>query len=51
VFPYIQDNFLKIGDYGKRAVPGLLGQEPWLVILPMVVVVGGVLLWLEKKEG
>jgi hypothetical protein len=50
VFPYIQDNFLKIGDYGKLAVPGLFGLHPWLVTLPVMVFFGSSTLD-RKKDG
>lgn len=49
VYPFVQDDFLKIGDYGKLTVPDLLGVNPWLVIVPVVIVLGGMLAWLDKK--
>lgn len=49
VYPLIQNNFLKMGDYGKLTWPGLLNVNPWLVIAPVVIVLGGSLVWLERK--
>lgn len=50
VYPFIQNNLLKVGDYGKLTIPALLGIDPWLVIVPMVMLVGGILFGLEKRE-
>jgi hypothetical protein len=49
VYPLIQDNLLKLGDYGKLTLPSLIGTEPWILIVPIVVVFGGTLYWLEMK--
>ena len=50
LYPFIQNNLLKIGDYGKLTVPTLLGVSPWLVIVPFVIVVGGILLWMDRID-
>jgi len=50
VYPLIQNNFLKIGDYGKLTFPALLGVDPWLIIVPFAVVVTAVLLWMDKLD-
>jgi len=49
VYPFIQSNFLKMGDYGKLSIPALLGVDPWAVIVPSVVMLGGVLVWIDRK--
>lgn len=43
-----KDNLLQGGVYGKLTFPALLGVNHWVVILP-VVVLGGFLLWLDRK--
>lgn len=50
VYPLIQNNFLKLGDYGKLTVPTLLGISPWLVIVPLTIVVVGLLLWMDQVD-
>lgn len=50
VYPLIENNLLKLGDYGKLTIPAALGVDPWLVIVPLALVVSGVLLWLEKID-
>lgn len=32
------NNLLKVGAFGKITIPGLLGANPWVVIVPVVVV-------------
>jgi xanthosine utilization system XapX-like protein len=49
VFPLIQDNLLKVGVYGKLTLPGLLGANHWVVIVPMVLGCGALLVWLDRK--
>jgi len=49
VYPFIQDNILKLGDYGKLTVPALFGVDPWYVIVPLVIAVTGFLIWLDRK--
>jgi len=51
VYPFIQNDFLKVGDYGKLTVPTLLGVDPWLVIVPFSVVVSGILLWMDRVDS
>ncbi len=49
VYPLIQNNLLKVGDYGKLTLPALLGVSHWMVIIPMVVGCGAFLVWLDRK--
>jgi hypothetical protein len=49
VFPLIQDNLLKMGNFGKLTLPGLLGVNHWMVIVAMVVGCGGLLVWLDRQ--
>ena len=49
VYPFIQDNRLKLGDYGKLTIPALVGVGPWYVIIPFVIVVTGVLTMLHRN--
>lgn len=50
VYPSIQDNLLKFGDYGKATIPTLLGVGPWTVIVPFAIVVSGILLWMDHID-
>ena len=50
-YPLIQDNLLKLGDYGKLTMPTLLGVDPWIVIVPFVIVVSGILLWMDRVDS
>jgi uncharacterized protein len=50
IYPFIQDNFLKIGDYGKLTIPALLQLNAWAVIVPLVIVMGGFLVWLDRNR-
>ena len=49
VFPLIQNNLLKMGSFGKLTLPQLLGVNHWVLIVPMVLVFGGFLFWLDRK--
>lgn len=49
VYPFIQNNFLKLGDYGKLTIPMLLNVDPWSVIVPLFIVVSISLIWLDRK--
>jgi hypothetical protein len=49
VYSLIQNNLLKVGDYGKLTLPSLLGLNHWVVIIPMVVGCGALLVWLDRK--
>lgn len=48
-YPFIKDTLLRVGDLGKLTLPGLLGVNHWAVIVPLVVVLGGALVWLDRK--
>lgn len=50
VYPLIQNNLLKLGDYGKLTLPTLLGVNPWAIIVPFAVVVAAILLWMDKLD-
>jgi len=50
VYPLVQNNLLKFGDYGKLTIPTLLAVDPWLVIVPFAIVVSGILLWMDQID-
>ena len=49
VYPLIQGNLLKVGVYGKLTLPALAGVNHWALIVPLVFVLGGFLLWLDRR--
>jgi hypothetical protein len=49
VYPLIQGNLLQAGAYGKLTFPAVAGVNHWAVILPLVILGGGFLLWLDRK--
>ena len=49
VYPLIQGNLLKLGAYGKLTLPALVGVNHWMLIALLVVVLGGFLLWHDRK--
>ena len=48
-YPFIKDTLLRVGDFGKLTLPGLLGVNPSVVIVPLVAVCGGALVWLDRR--
>jgi len=49
VYPFIKDTLLRAGDFGKLTLPGLLGVNHWVVIVPLVAVFGAALVWLDRR--
>jgi len=49
VYPVLQENLLKVGVYGKLTLPGLVGLNHWAVIPPLIAILGGLLLWLDRR--
>ena len=49
VYPLIQGNLVTVGAYGKLTFPALAGVNHWVVILPLGILGGGFLLWLDRK--
>jgi len=50
VYPFIQNNLLKLGDYGKLTLPTVLGVEPWFVSVPFAIIVSGILVWMDRVD-
>lgn len=48
-YPFIKDTLFRLGDFGKLTLPGLLGINPWMVIVPLVAVCGAGLVWLDRR--
>lgn len=51
VYPFLAGGLLRVGDYGKLTLPGVLGVNHWLVIVPLVVVLGACMVWLDRREA
>lgn len=49
IYPFIKDNFMKAANFGKLTFPQILGVDHWVVIIPAVLVFGGLLIWLDRK--
>lgn len=50
VYPFIKDTLLRVGDFGKLTLPGLIGVNHWVVIVPLVAVCGAALVWLDRRR-
>jgi hypothetical protein len=51
VYPFLTTNLLRVGDFGKLTLPGVLGVNHWMIIAPLVVGLGAFLLWLDRREA
>ncbi|MCZ7647778.1 MAG: YeeE/YedE family protein [Planctomycetota bacterium] len=49
-FPYLQENLLKWGSYGKVTLADLLGLSPWLVLLGLAAAAGFVFALVRRWE-
>jgi len=49
VYPLIKDNLLTVGAYGKLTLSSLAGVNHWVVIVPLLVIGGAILSWLDRK--
>lgn len=49
VYPFIKDGLLTVGAYGKLTLASAVGVNHWVVIVPLVLVVGGLVVWLDRK--
>ncbi len=49
-YPFIQNNLLKWGDFGKLTIPKVLGVNHWVVIVILWVFGMALLRWLAKKK-
>jgi len=47
--PYIADNVLKLGVFGKATLPSVLGVNHWIVIVPLAMVVAVALRWMDRR--
>jgi uncharacterized protein len=47
-YPWLNANVLKTWDLGKVTIDAELGVSPWLVLLPLALVVGGAFFWMER---
>ena len=49
-YPLLKETVLKWGNFGKITLPGILGINHWLLIIPFII--GGIFLlrWFEQKK-
>jgi len=47
-YPKLDKTILKKGDFGDVTLPELLGLNPWLVVLPIALILVGFLWWAES---
>lgn len=48
VYHRLQPGILSRGDFGDLTLPRLFGVNPWVVVVPVVVVLVGLLAWIER---
>ena len=48
MYPKLQKKILNIGYFGDVTFPQLLNVNPWIVVIPMVIVLTAVLFWMEN---
>ena len=48
IYPRMQKVILTKGDFGELTLPQLLRVNPWIVVIPVVIILSGILLLLER---
>lgn len=47
LYPRLEETFLSRGDFGDATFPEILGVRSWAVVVPAVLILTGLLLWIE----
>ncbi|MFZ7133115.1 MAG: hypothetical protein ACOWWR_12215, partial [Eubacteriales bacterium] len=47
LYPRLEEKVLRRGEFGDKTIPEILGVNSWLVVIPAVVILVGLLLWIE----
>lgn len=50
LYPQLTETVMTWGDYGKITLPDILGINPWIIIVVMIVGVVALFRWFEKIE-
>lgn len=48
IYPRLEEKVLRRGEFGNATIPEILGVNSWLVVIPAVVILVGLLLWIEE---
>ena len=48
IYPRLEEKVLRRGEFGDVTLPEILGMNSWLVVIPAVLVLIGLLLWIEE---
>jgi hypothetical protein len=48
-YPFLKDSLLAVGVHGKLTLPGLLGVNHWVVILPVLGLGLALVRWLDRR--
>jgi len=48
LYPKLEAGLFRKGSFGELTLPGLFKVNPWVVVLPVAGLIGGLLFWLEK---
>lgn len=48
LYPRLEEKVLKRGEFGDATFPEILGVNCWLVVIPAVLILIGLLLWIEE---
>ena len=47
IYPRLEEKVLRRGEFGDKTIPEILGVNSWLVVIPAVLIMIGLLLWVE----
>jgi len=48
VYPYLEKSILNRGSFGDITLPQFFKVNPWIVIIPVALILTGLLLWIER---
>ena len=51
LYPRLEEKVLRRGEFGDATIPEILGVNSWLVVIPAVLILIGLLFWIEGGWG
>jgi len=49
IYPRLEEKVLRRGEFGDKTIPEILGVNSWLVVIPAVLILIGLLFWIEGR--